>query len=153
MLPRIRIEFSYFIRILLRLLCFRCERLHSDVLHFLGDASNAFNNHFSKELHKISDSTLGPSVILFHETNFTNILPPSDDPRSGKSPEAIIRDHITSLDQVGSTKYRKVKIVKQRHFMRSKYDFLDILAKNTYIYKFSILKKNIQEVKKISRQV
>ena len=37
---------------------------------------------------------------MFHETNFTNVLPPSDDPRSGKSPEAIIRDHINSLDQV-----------------------------------------------------
>ena len=83
----------------------RSERLHSDVLYFLGDASKAFNNHFSKELHKISEnSTLGPSVIMFHETNFTNVLPPSDDnPRSGmKSPEAIIRDHLTSLDQVRS---------------------------------------------------
>ena len=56
---------------------------------------------FSKELHKISNSeiTLGPTVIMFHETNFTNVLPQADE-RTGKSPETIIRDHIASLDQV-----------------------------------------------------
>ena len=71
------------------------------MLYFLGDASKAFNNHFSKELHKISNSeiTLGPTVIMFHETNFTNVLPQADE-RTGKSPETIIRDHIASLDQV-----------------------------------------------------
>ena len=36
---------------------------------------------------------------MFHETNFTNVLPQADE-RTGKSPETIIRDHIASLDQV-----------------------------------------------------
>ena len=45
---------------------YRAERIHTDVLYFLGDASKAYNEHFSSELRKIGNSELlGPTVILF----------------------------------------------------------------------------------------
>lgn len=75
---------------------YRAERIQSDLLYFLGDASKAFNNHFSNELQGVSDSSLGPAVILFHETRYTKVLQGSN----GKTPEMIIKDHLTSLDQV-----------------------------------------------------
>ena len=77
----------------------RAERVHSDLLYFLGDASKAYNNHFSSELQGMSDASLGPSVIIFHETRYTKVLPPSNE-RNGKNPELVIRDHLTNLDQV-----------------------------------------------------
>ena len=78
----------------------RAERIHSDLLYFLGDASKAYNNHFSSELQGMSgDASLGPSVIIFHETRYTKVLPQANE-RNGKSPELVIRDHLTKLDQV-----------------------------------------------------
>ncbi|XP_064621754.1 zinc finger FYVE domain-containing protein 1-like isoform X2 [Lineus longissimus] len=59
------------------------ERLHADMFKFLGDASNSYLKHFSKELSAamkrfdLGDgqlSRLGPSVIIFHETKHTDIL-------------------------------------------------------------------------------
>lgn len=60
----------------------RAERLSSDMFQFLGDASKAYLKHFSVELKSASRrfqldkavSTLGPSVIIFHETQHTDIL-------------------------------------------------------------------------------
>ena len=60
----------------------RAERLHSDLFQFLGDASKAYLKHFCIELKSASKrfqldssvSTLGPSVIIFHETLHTAIL-------------------------------------------------------------------------------
>ena len=44
----------------------RAERLHTDLFYFMGDASKAYNEHFSSELRKIGNSELlGPTVILF----------------------------------------------------------------------------------------
>lgn len=74
----------------------RAERIQSDLIYFLGDASKAYNNHFSNELRGMSESPLGPSVIIFHETRFTKKL--QDEP-GGKSPETILEDHFTSLNQ------------------------------------------------------
>ncbi|XP_063720451.1 zinc finger FYVE domain-containing protein 1-like [Symsagittifera roscoffensis] len=58
----------------------RSDRLHSDTFQFLGDASGAYLKYFSPELKTISEnrrvsiSNLGPSLILFHETTFTEPL-------------------------------------------------------------------------------
>lgn len=49
---------------------------------FLGDASAAYAKHFSQELEEASVrcnvdgplSVLGPSVIIFHETQHTDVL-------------------------------------------------------------------------------
>ena len=67
----------------------RAERLHDDLFHFLGDASTAYTKHFSKELrsclkkcHLKNISSLGPSVIIFHETRHTD---PLDKDRKGNN--------------------------------------------------------------------
>lgn len=60
----------------------RAERLHNDLFTFLGDASDAYWKYFSPELRAASErckmsvplSTLGPSVVIFHETQHTEPL-------------------------------------------------------------------------------
>lgn len=58
------------------------DRLHNDLFKFLGDASEAYLKHFTKELKATTArcgldvplSTLGPGVIIFHETVYTQLL-------------------------------------------------------------------------------
>lgn len=60
----------------------RAERLHNDLFTFLGDASDAYWKYFSPELRAASErcqmntplSTLGPSVVIFQETQHTELL-------------------------------------------------------------------------------
>lgn len=61
----------------------RAERLGRDMFKFLGDASKAFVKHFAKELEAAMAkiglktgglSSLGPAVIVFHETQHTKPL-------------------------------------------------------------------------------
>lgn len=60
----------------------RADRLHNDLFKFLGDASEAYLKHFTKELKATTArcgldvplSTLGPGVIIFHETVYTKLL-------------------------------------------------------------------------------
>lgn len=86
----------------------RAERIHSDLLYFLGDASKAFNEHFSTELQRVgsnnnnnnnSSSMMGPTVIIFHETHYTDI---------NKSTETMIKDRLVSLSQDVSA-FSKIK--------------------------------------------
>ncbi len=73
----------------------RAERIQSDLLYFLGDASKAYNNHFSNTLKGLQAKT-GPTVIIFHETRHTQVLQVSN----GKTPEMALRDQLLTLDQV-----------------------------------------------------
>lgn len=58
------------------------DRLHDDLFKFLGDASEAYMKHFTRELKATTTrcgldvplSTLGPAVIIFHETVHTKLL-------------------------------------------------------------------------------
>lgn len=58
------------------------DRLHDDLFRFLGDASDAYLKHFTKELKATTArcgldvplSTLGPAVTIFHETVHTKLL-------------------------------------------------------------------------------
>lgn len=56
----------------------RSERLHSDMYDFLGTASRAFCSHFSQALDSLdlpgTIQSLGPAVIIFHETRHTKPL-------------------------------------------------------------------------------
>ncbi|XP_047201559.1 zinc finger FYVE domain-containing protein 1-like [Girardinichthys multiradiatus] len=69
------------------------DRLHDDLFKFLGDASDAYLKHFTKELKATTArcgldvplSTLGPAVVIFHETVHTKLL------GSDKSTESLDR--------------------------------------------------------------
>nr|XP_040054814.1 zinc finger FYVE domain-containing protein 1-like isoform X2 [Gasterosteus aculeatus aculeatus] len=69
------------------------DRLHDDLFKFLGDASDAYLKHFTKELKATTArcgldvplSTLGPAVVIFHETVHTKLL------GSEKSSESVDR--------------------------------------------------------------
>lgn len=67
----------------------RAERLTTDLFTFLGDASQAYVGHFTRELKALKErcnltgpiSALGPAVIVFHETMHTRPLANGDDGR------------------------------------------------------------------------
>ncbi len=77
-------------RLLLKILCIsdiviyrtRASKLPNDMFQFLSDASNAFLKYFRKELENVMKnckadgpvSTMGPTLIIFHETQHTGIL-------------------------------------------------------------------------------
>ncbi|XP_053329072.1 zinc finger FYVE domain-containing protein 1-like [Spea bombifrons] len=60
----------------------RAERLHNDMFQFLGNASKAYLRFFTPELKALSNrcglevtlSSLGPALIVFHETSRTDVL-------------------------------------------------------------------------------
>lgn len=91
----------------------KAERLQRDMYTFLGGASKAYRDHFEstlKQLRQTSDidktsTSLGPSVIIFHETKYTNILQSS----VSESPEDILRAWFNQLqldiDAFSSLKY------------------------------------------------
>ncbi len=79
------------IRLLLKILAIsdivlyrtRAERLHNDMFRFLDNASNAYWQYFAPELQaalrrnsigSVTVSSLGPIIVIFHETQFTQIL-------------------------------------------------------------------------------
>lgn len=60
----------------------RSERLHSDMFSFLGTASRAFHRHFATALQSLGlpgpPQSLGPAVIIFHETRNTKTVEASE---------------------------------------------------------------------------
>ena len=60
----------------------RAERLHMDMFTFLGDASEAYQKYFSKDLKTVKEKfkidlslcSLGPAVLIFQETHYTDPL-------------------------------------------------------------------------------
>ena len=77
-------------RLLLKVMCIsdiviyrtRAPKLTNDIFQFLSDASNAFLKYFQKELENVMKnsktdrpmSTMGPTLIVFHETQHTEVL-------------------------------------------------------------------------------
>ncbi|KAM4662610.1 zinc finger FYVE domain-containing protein 1 [Discoglossus pictus] len=78
------------------------DRLHNDLFKFLGDASEAYLKHFTKELKATTArcgldvplSTLGPGVIIFHETVHTKLL---GSEKTSEIPEKVIQDRFRRL--------------------------------------------------------
>lgn len=60
----------------------RAERLHLDMFNFIGHASEAYLKHFTPALKaalkrgqlQVSLCSLGPAVVIFHETQYTDTL-------------------------------------------------------------------------------
>ncbi|XP_044749017.1 zinc finger FYVE domain-containing protein 1-like isoform X3 [Coccinella septempunctata] len=96
----------------------RTERLQRDMYSFLGSASKAYKNHFNRAFQKFREKndidmsvSLGPSLIIFHETRFTETLDYSASVT--ESAEDIIRTNFTDLrleyDSFSSIKYIGVR--------------------------------------------
>lgn len=83
----------------------RSERLHNDMFAFLSDASKAFSQFFTTALESLElpapTKTLGPSVIIFHETRNTKCLTSTLD----ESAEELLRHRLKSFDAFNSIKY------------------------------------------------
>ncbi|XP_067140669.1 zinc finger FYVE domain-containing protein 1-like isoform X1 [Centruroides vittatus] len=117
----------------------RSERLCNDLFTFLGDASQAYVQHFSRELRAASArcnfagplSSLGPAVIIFHETTHTNILTTENN----KSAEDLLKlrfqklglsiDAFSALEYAGTrtirppTSFDALKIAIKKHLQNS----------------------------------
>ncbi|CAH1183817.1 unnamed protein product [Ceutorhynchus assimilis] len=104
----------------------RAERLQRDLYSFLGGASNVYKEHFSAALRKTLSKTdgekinLGPGVIIFHETHYTNTLDDLHDKASvNQSAEDILRQNFAELDlnceAFSFIKYIGVKTSLQSH--------------------------------------
>ncbi|XP_053693658.1 zinc finger FYVE domain-containing protein 1-like isoform X2 [Sabethes cyaneus] len=109
----------------------RSERLRTDMYKFLGMASKAFTKYFSTALQSLalpgSPQSLGPAVIIFHETQNTEVLKEDEE---GKKEEDILRERFakskldltafSSLRYVGirtrepPTNYEPLKVALQR---------------------------------------
>ncbi|OXU20485.1 hypothetical protein TSAR_001428 [Trichomalopsis sarcophagae] len=80
----------------------RSERLHRDMFTFLGTASRAYSHYFQAALQAVgqregvlnSVNTLGPSVIIFHETRHTRPLTST----ASESAEDILRDRFAQTE-------------------------------------------------------
>ncbi|XP_019134579.2 zinc finger FYVE domain-containing protein 1 [Larimichthys crocea] len=91
------------------------DRLHDDLFKFLGDASDAYLKHFTRELKATTTrcgldvplSTLGPAVIIFHETVHTKLLG-SDKPN--ESADRLLQERFRKLglfpEAFSSVQYR-----------------------------------------------
>lgn len=81
----------------------RAERLQRDMYTFLGNASNAYKEHFSSVLQKSLgnidsgnyNSGIGPGVIIFHETRYTMTLQESSS--KNQTPEDILHRTFAEL--------------------------------------------------------
>lgn len=79
----------------------RSERLHRDLFTFLGSASKAYTQHFQGALQAVgqrgdfsgSISALGPAVIIFHETRYTETLQSN----VTDSPEDKLRERFAAI--------------------------------------------------------
>ncbi|KZC14494.1 PREDICTED: zinc finger FYVE domain-containing protein 1-like [Dufourea novaeangliae] len=77
------------------------ERLNKDLFMFLGTASRAYNHHFQTALQAVGQregvlsslSTLGPSVIVLHETRYTEPLTNN----GAESAEEILRTRFAQM--------------------------------------------------------
>jgi len=106
----------------------KAERLHNDLFYFLGDASKAYSKHFKEELDRVGEqnsfsdsfeqsvSSLGPVVIVFHETMHTDILAKTSDP------EQILRDRFSALKQDISS-FSRVRYVGTRSDVAGRTNF------------------------------
>ncbi|XP_065159950.1 zinc finger FYVE domain-containing protein 1-like isoform X3 [Atheta coriaria] len=93
----------------------RSERLHRDMYTFLGGASKAYKEHFQAAIQQVwrnneqekPPNSLGPSVLIFHETIHTNTLQSSAGVT--ESPEDLLRARFAELnlecDSFSSIKY------------------------------------------------
>lgn len=91
------------------------DRLHDDLFKFLGDASEAYLKHFTRELKATTArcgldvplSTLGPAVVIFHETVHTTLLG-SDKP--SESADRLLQERFRRLgvfpEAFSSVQYR-----------------------------------------------
>lgn len=91
----------------------RSERLRTDMYKFLGTASKAFTKYFSGALQSLNSSltpqSLGPAVIIFQETQNTEILKENAE---GKTEEDILRESFAKqkLDLLAFSSLRYVGV-------------------------------------------
>ncbi|KAM4608071.1 zinc finger FYVE domain-containing protein 1-like [Discoglossus pictus] len=99
----------------------RAERLHNDMFQFLGEASSAYLRFFTPELKALSSrcglevtlSSLGPALIIFHETTRTDLLGHGSKVRGQAESELQKRFHDlgTPPEAFSSVRYVGVKTV------------------------------------------
>lgn len=107
------------------------ERLGTDMYKFLGMASKAFTKYFSGALQSLGSTltaqSLGPAVIIFQETKYTETLKEDAD---GKKEEDILRENFSKHRQDLSA-FSSLRYVGTRTCLNSTdYEPLKLALKN-----------------------
>lgn len=98
----------------------RAERLTTDLFTFLGDASQAYVSHFAHELKALKErckldkpiSALGPAVIVFHETMYTEPLAAGEGAKSAvEELKKRFGDSKRSIDAFSDLQYIGIQTV------------------------------------------
>uniref|UniRef100_A0A8C4Q453 Zinc finger, FYVE domain containing 1 n=1 Tax=Eptatretus burgeri TaxID=7764 RepID=A0A8C4Q453_EPTBU len=101
----------------------RAERLHSDMYKFFGHASQAYLKHFAGELKNMSVrcglkgplSVLGPTVVIFHETQHTILLSDGEGKKKGEMAEMALQRSFQELNCVPEA-FSSIQYVGTRTF-------------------------------------
>ncbi|CAH0560662.1 unnamed protein product [Brassicogethes aeneus] len=120
----------------------RAARLHKDMYSFLAGASQAYKNHFSATLSKVLQTadcpkqinSLGPAVIIFHETQHTDTLDECSNVMESSAEERLrstFNELSLEIDAFSSIKYVGVKSKNQpTNFMKLKEALVKELESN-----------------------
>ncbi|CAF3563654.1 unnamed protein product [Rotaria sordida] len=128
-------------RLLLKILCIsdiiifrtRAPKLPNDMFQFLSDASNAFLKYFRKELENVMKnckvdgpmSTMGPTLIIFHETQFTEVL--KDHFQCQKTAVEQLKERFEKMN-LSYDAYSSIEYVGTQTFGGKQTDFNEIKA-------------------------
>ncbi|CAM4913980.1 unnamed protein product [Rotaria socialis] len=132
-------------RLLLKILCIsdiiiyrtRASKLPNDMFQFLSDASNAFRKYFRQELENVMKncridgpmSTMGPALIIFHETQHTEIL----------------KDHLQCQKTAVEQLKERFEAMKLSYDAYSSIEYVGIQAQSGKSSDFSEIKATISE--------
>ncbi|ESO95488.1 hypothetical protein LOTGIDRAFT_117073 [Lottia gigantea] len=119
----------------------RAERLHNDMFNFIGSASKAYLKHFSEELQTVSKkcknntsiTTLGPAIVIFHETTHTEVFKTKGLGKNCPGIRERITDSECMMDAFSDIRYvgTKTNIGTQTDFLELKKVVVDILGNNS----------------------
>lgn len=131
----------------------RAERLHNDLFKFLSDASTAYLKYFSKELKQAAVklkldtiSCLGPDCVIFHETQYTDILKDEiDSDGNDRTVAHQLRERFAKLD-LSYNAFSSIEYVGTQTNLSNN----NIMGKNFTATNFTELAQKIQLLLKIN---
>ena len=117
----------------------RAERLHNDLFKFLSDASTSYLKYFSNELKMCSEklnsndiSALGPSIIIFHETQHTEPLRDNREKTIQMQINEMFSNLKLPIDAFKSIDYVGVKTNEEtNNFLTLKHKIVNLLDNNS----------------------
>ena len=115
----------------------RAERLHNDLFRFLSDASSSYLKYFSNELKACSQklnsdvSLLGPSVLIFHETQHTETLRDKESKTVQMQISEMFGNLNLTFDAFKSIDYVGITANEDKDYSKLKLKVNDLISNNS----------------------